>query len=210
MSIRFTPQQIREKYDEIAPRYDRMERVGEMIGFARIRRRHFGRASGEVLEVAAGTGLNLPYYPADCRVTAIDLSPEMLRRAQGRAAELGREVETRVMDAESLDFPDDQFDTVTSSLSSCTFPNPVEALREMGRVCRPDGRILLLEHGRSRWRLIGWLQDRFENIHARRCACHWNREPHELVEAAGLDLMRDRRLLLGIFHEIEARPARQP
>jgi ubiquinone/menaquinone biosynthesis C-methylase UbiE len=105
------------------------------------------QASGKVLEVAVGTGKNLNYYPRGCRIIAVDLSREMLNIARNRAAKLAKQVSFLVADAEALPFPDNSFDTVVSSVSTCTFPNPVAALKEIARVCRPEGKVLLLEHG---------------------------------------------------------------
>ena len=116
---------------------------------ARARRQIAARARGRVLEVAVGTGKNLPYYPADCKITAVDATPAMLDIARRRARNLGRQVTFLVMDAEALTFPDRHFDTVVSTMSVCTFPHPADALREMGRVYRRDGRTLLMAHGRS-------------------------------------------------------------
>ena len=100
------------------------------------------------------------------------------------------------------------FDTVVSSLSACTFPNPAGALQEMARVCRTDGKILLLEHGRSHREWLGRWQDRHADKFAKPLGCHWNREPLELTKSAGLKIIRSRRSFFGIFHRIEAESAR--
>ena len=207
MSTRFTTEEIKRKYDARARQYALTERVQEPLGVTRLRRRLLRRASGEVLEVAVGTGANLPHYPTGCRVTAVDASPAMLGMAEERARKLGLDVAFRLADAEALAFPDASFDTVVSTLSLCTFPNPVAALEEMERVRRPDGRVLLLEHGRSD---VGWLarlQDRREEAHAEQLGCHWNREPLELLRQANLRPISARRTFLGIFHEVEAGPS---
>lgn len=206
MPVHFTATEIGQKYDRIASCYDRAELIVELIAFNRLRRSWFAAARGDVLEVAAGTGRNLEFYDPDCRITAIDISQGMLDLARRRAERLNRQVDFQLMDAETLHFPDRTFDTVTSSLSTCTFPDPVAVLREMGRVCKADGRILLLEHGRSRFGLIGRLQDRLADRHARQFGCHWNREPHQLIAHAGLTLIRDRRRYAGVVHLIEATP----
>ncbi len=206
MPVQLTAAEIGRKYDAIARWYDRFELIAEYLLFRRLRRSWFQRATGDVLEIAVGTGRNLPFYPTSCRITAVDVSQGMMRIARERARQFGKAVQFQVMNAEDLRFQDDSFDTVTSSLSTCTFPDPMAALREMKRVCRPDGRILLFEHGRSTMRLAGRLQDRFADGHARRIGCHWNREPGQLVQQAGLRLISDRRSLLGVLHLIEAAP----
>lgn len=204
---RFTTEEIKRKYEERAREYALFERLQEPLGLARLRRRLLRRASGDVLEVAVGTGANLPHYPRGCHITAVDASPAMLRMAEERAVSLGLDVALRAADAETLRFPDASFDTVVSTLSLCTFPNPVAALGEMERVRRPDGRILLLEHGRSNVGWLGRLQDRREETHAEQLGCHWNREPLDLLHRAGLRPISARRTFLGIFHEVEVGPS---
>ncbi|MDI3328371.1 MAG: methyltransferase domain-containing protein [Alicyclobacillaceae bacterium] len=203
MARTFTHQEIREKYERMARWYDIGEGIPEVLGLRRLRRALLAGASGDVLEVAVGTGKNLPFYPADCRITAVDLSPSMIETARRRAKRLGRPVDFHVQPAEALTFPDGRFDTVVSSMSLCTFPDPVQALREMARVCRKGGRILLLEHGRSDREWLGRWQDRRADRHAETLGCHWNRRPVELIEKAGLTPVRIRRFFLGIFHMIE-------
>ncbi|MBE3591117.1 MAG: class I SAM-dependent methyltransferase [Firmicutes bacterium] len=205
--VLWTAEELQRKYDDLARWYDLGEALPELLLLRRLRRHLVRKARGAVLEVAAGTGKNLPHYPPGCSLTLVDLSPRMLAIAQRRARRLGRAVTCRVMDAQALEFPDGRFDTVVSTLSTCTFPDPVAALREMGRVCREDGRILLLEHGRSNRSWLARWQDRTAPGHARRIGCHWNRDPLELVRRSGLRAVQARRLALGMVYVIEARRA---
>lgn len=183
-------------WDRASHWYDRAVRVLEWLLFRRLRRRLLARAGGRVLEVGAGTGVNLPFYPAGADVTAVDLSPGML----AKASQSRRRV---VMDAAALGFRDGTFDTVVSTLATCTFPDPVQALREMARVCRTDGRILLLEHGRSTWPGLARFQDRTAPAHARQLGCWWNREPLAAVEGAGLTVVSSSRSAFGMVHCLE-------
>ncbi|MFQ5974413.1 MAG: class I SAM-dependent methyltransferase, partial [Alphaproteobacteria bacterium] len=199
--------EIREKYERLARKYDRAEWLPEVLGLGKLRRALIGRAAGQVLEVAIGTGKNLPFYAPGVDVTGVDLSPAMLAQAKKQAARARFPVRLAEMDAEDLRFDALSFDTVASSCTVCTFPDPVRALQEMSRVCRPDGRILLLEHGRSDRRWLGGAQDRLARLHARTAGCQWNREPLELVRRAGLEVRRNERVFFGIFHIIEAMPA---
>jgi ubiquinone/menaquinone biosynthesis C-methylase UbiE len=128
----------------------------------------------------------------------------MVEIAEKRAQKLKLDVDLRIMEVENLEFLDDSFDTVVSSPSLCTFPDPVAALKEIRRVCKEGGRILLLEHGRCDREWIGRLQDFREEAHARQLGCHWNRGPLELGQEAGLAPVSTQRTFLGIFHEIEA------
>jgi ubiquinone/menaquinone biosynthesis C-methylase UbiE len=202
-----TGAEIRHKYDGFARWYDLAEGLTELLGIRRLRRELLRRASGRILEVAAGTGKNLSWYPRARRITAGDFSSAMLQIARARAARLGLPVRFLLMDAEALPLRDETFDTVVSSLSLCTFPDPVAALREMARVCRPDGRILLLEPGRSDREWLGRWQDRKADRHAKRLGCRWNREPQDLVRRAGLRLRRAERTFFGVFHVLDAGPA---
>jgi ubiquinone/menaquinone biosynthesis C-methylase UbiE len=206
MAVKFASRDISAKYDRFARWYDRLEGILNLLGLSRLRRMLLRRASGKVLEVAVGTGKNLSYYPRDCRIIAVDLSKEMLNVARRRAAKLSMHVFFSLADAEALPFRDKSFDTVVSSLSTCTFPNPVAALEEMARVCRTGGKILLLEHGRSDHERLARWQDRHADQFAKASACHWNREPLELSRNAGLEIIKARRSFFGIFHRIEAEP----
>lgn len=202
-----TPKEhIRRKYDKFAPWYDLMESIPELLCVKRLRRRLLQLASGRVLEIAVGTGKNLRYYSGNCQIIGIDYSPAMLGIARRRGESLGLNSSFLIMDAENLAFPDRSFDTVVSSLTLCTFPDPVAALREMARVCRTNGHILLLEHGRSNREWLGRWQDRTADRHAEKLGCCWNREPLDLINKAGLKLLAARQIFLGIFHTIEAMP----
>jgi ubiquinone/menaquinone biosynthesis C-methylase UbiE len=139
---------IRETYADQADTFKRMAPLDRLF-LGRYRRRLFGRATGRVLDVACGVGTNARYVPATTDYVGVDLSPDMLARAARRHDDLERGTTLLEMDAQHLAFEADSFDTVISSLSTCTFPDPVAALRETSRVCRTDGRILLLEHGHA-------------------------------------------------------------
>jgi ubiquinone/menaquinone biosynthesis C-methylase UbiE len=158
------------------------------------------------LEVAVGTGKNLRFYPRGSRVVALDLSREMLKVARKRAAKLPINVSFLLADAEALPFSTESFDTIVSSLSSCTFPDPMIAFRQMARVCKPSGRIFLLEHGRSSQDWLARFQEHYADRFAKPLGCHWNREPLELAREANLKVVNAWRGFLGVFHLIEAQP----
>ena len=198
--------EISQKYDRFARWYDWVEGIPGLLGVNRLRYRMLQRASGTVLEVAIGTGKNLSYYPRGCRIIGADASKEMLAVAQKRASRLQLNISFLLADAEALPFSAETFDTVVSSLSTCTFPNPVLALQEMARVCRPEGKILLLEHGRSDREWLGRFQDRTAERHAKQLGCHWNRQPLDFVRRAGLKINKAERVFFGIFNQIEAAP----
>ena len=113
-----------------------------------------------VLEVGIGTGLNLPLYPPACRLTGIDLSAEMLDKAVERVQTLAMpNVTLKVMDATSMDFDAGEFDKAVATYTISAVPDPVAVLREMRRVVKPGGVIVLLNHFRSERRVMGWLED---------------------------------------------------
>jgi phosphatidylethanolamine/phosphatidyl-N-methylethanolamine N-methyltransferase len=113
-----------------------------------------------VLEVGIGTGLNLPLYPETCRLTGIDLSQEMLDKAVERVQTLTMpDVTLKVMDATSLDFGDNEFDRGIATYTISAVPDPVAVLREMRRVVKPDGIIVILNHFRSDRPVTGRLED---------------------------------------------------
>src|SRR5205085_1488423 len=115
------------------------------------------RPGDRVLEVGVGTGLSLPLYPADVRVTGIDLSREMLAKARARVARRRlRQVEALVeMDAERMDFADASFDKIVAMYVVSVVPRPSRVLAELRRVCRPEGEIFIVNHVRSENPLLG-------------------------------------------------------
>lgn len=207
--MKCTSDNLREIYDDFAPQYDRhIAWLEHIAGLRNLRRELFQKAIGNVLDVATGTGANFEFFPSSCKITGIDLSPEMLDLAKMRAKKLGKEVHTESMNAEHISFPPGSFDTVASALSLCTIPNPLRALQEMSRVCRKDGQILLLEHGPSDWKIIAAAQKLFVGEwHVRKYGCHWDREPHQLLKQAGLPLRAHRRHFFGVLHVLEAAKA---
>lgn len=208
LSERMTAGKLQIAYDEIADQYEKKIWFDQhVLGVARLRKKLLSKAAGKILDVACGTGLNMPLFPAGSDITAVDLSLNMLEVARANAIQHGRNVNLAVMDAEQLEFPDGSFDTVVSTLSTCTFPDPVKALQEIKRVCQPNGLILLLEHGHSNWPWLADFQDRNEYKHFQEHAgCRWNQDPLDLVQSAGIQILRSKRNILGMFHSIEATP----
>ena len=202
-------QKVKTSWAKQAERYDRS------IGF--FERRIFGRshrawacerAFGETLEVAIGTGLNLPLYPAQTRLTGLDLSPDMLALARERAAELGRSVELREADAHALPFADNFFDTVVCTYSLCNIPDPQMAVNEMKRVLKPGGKLFLVDHIRAAVRPVLWIQKALEFFARRFEGENLTRRPAEQVETAGFEIVERERL--GVAGMVERLVARKP
>jgi ubiquinone/menaquinone biosynthesis C-methylase UbiE len=197
-------ERLRRLWDTYAPRYDRDMSFFERLQFRGGREWVCSQATGEVLEVAVGTGRNLPYYPDGVALTGIDVSPAMLALARRRADELEREVRLREADAQALPFPDTSFDTVVCTLGLCGFPDDRAAIAEMHRVLRPGGRLLLLDHIGSHHRLI-WLGQRLlEKLTVRMLGDYQTRRPLPMVEHAGFLVQRQERLKAGTVERLAA------
>ena len=207
-SAKLKVNELQSAYDDMAVQYEQKTWFDQhILGVARQRNQLMSKAQGKILDVACGTGMNFPMFPMNGEITAIDLSPRMLEIAKQKAQALHLNLQGLVMDAQKLEFPDESFDTVTSTLSTCTFPDPIQALQEMKRVCRKNGLILLLEHGHSSMPWLADYQDRHVLKHYQQNAgCRWNQDPLDLVSASGLKVLNSKRFGLGMFYSIEATP----
>nr|WP_290667087.1 methyltransferase domain-containing protein [Ardenticatena sp.] len=195
----------RARYDRLARIYDLMEGVAERR-YHRWRDELWQQVEGpDVLEIGVGTGKNMPYYPPQVRVHAIDLSPAMLERARRRAAALQVPVDLRLADAQHLPFDANMFDDVVATFVFCSVPDPVLGLREALRVAKPGGRLHLLEHVRAETPLLGTLMDGLNPLVVRLVGANINRRTVENVRKAGWDIRSVHDLdRLGIFKHIVA------
>lgn len=201
-------------YNEIAPDWDQRQGVVERILMGQAMRDSLaGLLHGDVLEIGTGTGPTLRLLAGNDRVTSftgVDLSAGMLDQARKHALDLPFPVDLRRMDAESLDFADASFDVVTTSLMLCTVPDPALALREMTRVCKPDGLVVLLEHVRARNPLLAGLQRALNPLQVRMLGCHLDRPTDRLTRDLGFRIEHETTRFFGVFHLIAARPPLQP
>lgn len=200
-------ERVRGIYERLAPRFDRKIGFWERVLFGGGREWVCGQAKGDVLEIAVGTGRNFAFYPADVRLTGVELSPAMLEIARRRAEELGRAVDLHEADAEALPFEDESFDTVVCTLSLCSIPHDRKAVTEAKRVLRPGGGFLLLEHVRSPNPLVRAGQRLLEPINARLEGDHLLREPLEHLRAEGFEIERLERSKAGLVERVRARKA---
>jgi phosphatidylethanolamine/phosphatidyl-N-methylethanolamine N-methyltransferase len=201
------PNPTRKRYDRLAPFYDFLESPMERLRFASWRAGLRDRIVGaRVLEVGVGTGKNFPYYPSRGKVIGVDLSPRMLARAGRKAANLDLEVELLEMDAQSLGFRDRVFDTIFATFVFCSVPDPAEGLRELRRVCRPGGRLLLLEHMRPANPILGLLFDLLNPMVVHMMGANINRRTMENIRRAGWRIREAKRLSLDVVWWIEAEP----
>ena len=198
---------IRHLYDDLAATYDRSLGVTERLLLGRFRQAYGALLRGETIEVGVGSGLNIPFYsPAVTRAVGVDLSGEMLRHARERASQLDVPFALMQADAEALPFPDARFDTVAISLSLCTIPDPVKALRELGRICRPEGRIVMLEHVRSTARPLAALQRLLSPLNERAIGCHLDRDTFGLARSLGFSIEETQTRFFDAVRLVVARP----
>ena len=198
-------ERVREIHDKTAPNYDRKISFFEKVLFSGGRDWVCSQAEGDVLEIAAGTGRNLAFYPPGVNLTATEFSPEMLAIARDRAAELGHPADLRLGDAQQLDFPDESFDTVVCTLALCTIPDPAAAVAEAYRVLRPGGRFLAIEHVRSPARPVRTVQRLIEPLTVRIEGDHQTREPLDYLQPSGFEIERLERSKWGIVERVAAR-----
>lgn len=198
---------IRKRYDRLSPYYDLLESFLEKVAFSKWRKRAFEYLEGEnILEVGVGTGKNLDFYPPEKRVTAIDFSPGMLSRARRKVEEKKVNVDLKEMDVQKLRFDDQTFDTVLATFVFCSVPNPIQGLKEVKRVCRKGGRIILLEHVRPSCQLLGRIFDVLNLFIARLIGVNINRETVANIKKAGLKIEEERSLFNNIVKIVVASP----
>ena len=201
---------VQQRYDRIAPVYDLCERPME-YRVQKWRGDLWEQVSGKrILEIGAGTGKNVNFYPCGATVTAIDLSQKMLDQARNKAHNRGAEVEFRLADVQCLPYPDNSFDVAVATFVFCSVPDPVQGLREVRRVLKPGGRLFLLEHVLSRKFLLRPLMKILDPVPAHVWGAHIDRETTEYVRKAGFIDICQVDLLLDIVKRIDAKaPAEQ-
>lgn len=189
---------IRNRYNRMAPWFHRME--GNMM--KNWRQHLLSQVSGKVLEVGIGSGANLAYYPENIDLTGIDFSPNMLKYAGLRAQELQIEVSLLEMDAQQIEFENNTFDYVIATCVFCSVPDPIAGMKEMLRVCKPKGTILLLEHMRSENPIVGKVMDILNPLMVRVTGANINRRTLKNIENAGLTIVKNECLFSSIVRRL--------
>ncbi len=201
---------VQKIYDRIAPEWDGRQGRAEnrMLGDT-MRQTLADRLHGDVLEIGTGTGVTLRHLAGNTSVTSFtgtDLSSGMLDQARPLVETVPFPVTLREMDADHLDFPDASFDTVTTSLTLCTVPDPARTLREMARLCKPGGTIAILEHVLAPNPIVALGLKLVAPIQRRAMGCNLDRRTDRLVGELGFQVDHHESRFLGIFHLIIARP----
>lgn len=193
----------KKRYNRTARLYDYMDRMIK----PELRQKVLSQATGKVLEVGVGTGKNLAFYTSRCTdVTGIDLSPGMLTKAKDRVKYARVPVRLLEMDAQHMTFPNASFDTVVATCVFCSVPDPIKGLKEIRRVCKPEGQVLLLEHVRCDNQFLGKIMDYLDPLMVRMMGPHINRRTVENVIAAGLHINCVENQKIKILKHIIARP----
>jgi len=222
------------KYNRFSYIYDLFESPMENSVFKKWRADLINPLRGNILEVGVGTGKNLSYYNKEAKITGIDLSPGMLSKAKERLEQLnnkesqsqqtpvffkpqiGKQLDIKSnlsnknirlmeMDAQNLKFKDNSFDYIICTFVLCSVPDPVKTLKEMKRVVKPNGKILMIEHMLSKNKLIAFYEHIHNPITRFLFGFNVNRKTDENVEKAGLKIRKMQNMaLFDVFRKIEA------
>lgn len=208
-----------QTYAKNASSYDNEIGTDEFfMGLNLLRWWHLRQAKGNLLEIGCGTGRNFSYYGQQVSaIRAVDSVPDMIAQAAKKLSAADKQrVTLQVMNAHALAFPDESFDTVVDTFGLCSYEDPVAVLREMARVCRPGGRLLLIEHGQGSFEWINRVIDGGAQRHADHWGCVWNRDILALLRRAQeeeeglLEVVSVSRWHFGTTYVIEARRRPRP
>lgn len=196
---------VQRKYDKFSKFYDWLEKGIERSKFGKWRKDLLGNLKGRILEVGVGTGKNLEYYGKGVRVVGIDLSFGMLERARESLRRLkNKNIKLKQMDAQKLDFEDSSFDYVVCTLVLCSVPEPVLVLKEMKRVVKKNGKILLIEHMLSDNKVSAFFEHLGSPVFRFLIGCNLNRDTKENILNAGLKIVEEENLAYGdVFRKFE-------
>ncbi len=196
-------EKIKRRYNRIASVYDIFEQPMELMLFKKWRTEFLSSLNGKCLEVGVGTGKNVPFYPEGIDMTAIDFSEKMLEKAKDKANVSKKNIEFFHMDVQNMDFKDNTFDNVFTTCVFCSVPDPVKGLMEIMRVCKPDGKIIMIEHVRSEIKVIGLIMDVLNPITVNLYGANINRKTVDNVRKAGFAKVKITNLAGDIVKKIE-------
>nr|WP_295974320.1 class I SAM-dependent methyltransferase [uncultured Bacillus sp.] len=201
-------EKIKKRYNRISSIYEIMDRMIK----AEWRKNLLSNVSGKVLEAGIGTGANLPYYPSQIHsLTGIDFSKGMLKHAEEKVStgNFPFPIELMEEDIQDLPFADNTFDSIVSTCVFCSVPDPLAGLKELQRICKPTGRIFMLEHVRSDNELVGIVMDILNPLTVRLWGANINRETIKMIELLGLKIETKSLFMGSIINSIELKPNKE-
>ena len=193
-----------KKWDKAAPHFDIMAGGGAEKRWKPFKEALFSNMEGNILFLALGTGLDIPTFPKGKNITAIDISPKMLEVAQPRIEEYDGSITTEVMDVHDLKYAEDSFDQVFTSCTFCSVPNPIEGLKSLKRVLKPDGDLYMFEHTGSKYYPFKIMMDLMTQL-SKRLGPDMNRTTVDNVTAAGFEVLEVNNLFLDVVKTIKCR-----
>ncbi|MFQ5980044.1 MAG: class I SAM-dependent methyltransferase [Candidatus Heimdallarchaeota archaeon] len=207
MSTQITSSKVvRDKYNWYSRFYDYMETLSERA-FGVYRQRILPQLRGRILEIGVGTGLNIPYYCPQIQPVAVELSEGMLNKAQHRAIELGKEVFFVQADVERLPFKSNQFDVAVATLVFSSVAHPVLGLRELARVIKKTGQVILLEHVLTEQPVLKEIMKKMNFIPAMLLGFVIDRQTAKNIQKAGLQIEEEQNLIGDVLKLFRARPS---
>lgn len=195
-------------YNHIARLYDILDLPFEHFRYRPLRSELFTGLKGKLLDAGVGTGRNFSYYPQGSEITGIDISPEMLERAQRRRKKTGTQVELYQMNVLETDFPDNSFDGIVSTFMFCVLSaeHQQPALEELRRICRPDGTIHILEYAISKNPMRRFIMRLWAPWVRFAYGAEFDRNTEQYLEAAGLRLIEKKFLYKDIIKLLLVQP----
>lgn len=195
-------EKIRNKYDKASKLYDIFEQPMELMGLKKWRVETLKETKGKTLEIGVGTGKNIPFYNDTMEYTAIDFSVKMLEKAQKKKNIYNKKVELIQMDVQEMSFPDNTFDCIITTCVFCSVPDPVKGLKEIMRVCKPNGKIIMLEHVRSENKILGEVMDLLNPFIVNLYGANINRRTLDNIKTAGFTINEETDLFADVVKRI--------
>lgn len=193
-----------KKWDKAAKAFDLMNGAGPEKRWAPYKKALFSHMEGKILFLAAGTGLDFEHFPKGLDIMSIDISPEMIKRAEIKAKAYDGHIELRQMDVHEMDFEENSFDQIYTSCTFCSVPNPVKGLQALYKVLKPGGEIRMFEHTGSRHFPFSVMMDIMTPL-SRKLGPDMNRHTIENVKLAGFEILEVNNLFLDVVKTITAR-----
>ena len=195
-------EQIKKRFDRISSKFEVMDHFVKEDW----RKELLKGVHGHILEVGVGLGTNFKYYPQEATVKGIDFSPKMLERARENLDSAAANIELFEMDVENLEFEDNSFDYIVSTCVFCSVPNPVKGFKELRRVIKPNGKIVMLEHMRSENEIIGKVLDFFNPVSVNLIGVNINRKTLSNLYQANLEVDEQEFLMTSVMRKLVLSP----